>query len=119
MEKAKDVDSYISTAPKHMQPKLKQIRSIIKKIAPKAQEKTSYGMPYYGYNGRLAYFAYAKAHIGLYIPPPVIKDYKKYLKAYQTSKATVRFPLDEPLPIVLIKKLIKARMKLNEAKHIR
>ncbi|OGV97391.1 hypothetical protein A2W24_03560 [Microgenomates group bacterium RBG_16_45_19] len=77
-------------------------------------EKISYGMPYYGYKGRLAYFRLAKKHIGLYVPPPVIAEYEHELKGYQTAKATVRLPLDEPLPVALIKKLIKSRRDKNE-----
>ncbi len=111
---AKNVDEYIAGAPREVRGKLRDLRSAIKKTAPKAIEKISYGMPYYGYRGRLAYFAYAKKHIGLYIPLPIIQEHKKELKSYETAKATVRFPLDKKLPIALIKKLIKARMKKNE-----
>lgn len=71
-------------------------------------------MPYYGYKGRLAYFGLAKNHIGLYIPPPVVADHKDELKEYKTATATVQFPNDKPLPISLIKKLVKARVKINE-----
>ncbi|MEK7138319.1 MAG: DUF1801 domain-containing protein [Patescibacteria group bacterium] len=115
-KKPKTVEEYISTAPKEVQGKLKQLRVLTKKTAPKALEKLSYGMPYYGYKGRLAYFACAKNHIGLYIPPPVIADHKKELKGYETAKATVRFPLNKSLPVALIRKLIKARVKINEKK---
>ena len=114
MKRAKDVDEYIANGPKEVRGKLKELRGIIKSTIPKAEEKISYGMPYYGYKGRLVYFALSKKHIGLYIPPPVIEEHKKELKNYGTSKATVRFPLDEKLPISLIKKLVKARMKTNE-----
>lgn len=93
---------------------LKELRAIIRSAAPNAQERISYGMPYYGYYGRLAYFRLSTKHIGLYIPPPVIEEHKKELKEYGTSTATVRFPLSEKLPVTLIKKLIKARMKKNE-----
>ena len=114
MKKApKDVDAYIASAPKEVQDKLKEIRTAIKKTAPTSVERISYGMPYCDYNGRLAYFAFAKAHIGLYIPTPVIEEHKSELKDYQTSKATVRFPLDKKLPVALIRKLVKARMKKN------
>ena len=116
MKKAKDVDEYIAKAPKEVQGKLKELRIAIKSTAPHALEKISYGMPYYGYKGRLVYFAFAKKHIGLYLPPPVIQEHKSELKGYETSKATVRFPLDKKLPVVLIKKLIKDRMKKNEEK---
>ena len=116
MKKAKNVTEYIASAPKEVQGKLRQLRGIIKSVAPKAEEKISYGMPYYGYKGRLVYFAYFKNHIGLYIPTPVIEEHKSELKAYETANATVRFPLDKKLPVALIRKLVKARMKKNEAR---
>ena len=116
MKKAKDVDEYIAKAPKEVRGKLKELRAIIKSAAPKAEERISYGMPYYGYKGRLVYFAFAKKHIGLYVPPPIIEEHKKELKNYETAKATVRFPLNKKLPLSLIKKLVKARVKKNEAR---
>jgi uncharacterized protein YdhG (YjbR/CyaY superfamily) len=112
----KDVDEYIARAPRGAQAKLKELRVAITEAAPTAVERISYGMPYYDHKGRLAYFRLAKAHIGLYIPPPVIEEHKSELADYETAKATVRFPLDKKLPITLIKKLVKARMKKNEAK---
>ena len=114
--KPKDVDAYIATAPKEIQGKLKVLRTAIRQVAPTAIERISYGMPYYDYKGRLVYFAFAKSHIGLYIPPPVIEEHKSELKNYETATSTIRFPIDKPLPIALIKKLIKAKMKKNEAK---
>ena len=114
--KPKNVDSYIAAAPKEVQGKLKELRAVISKTAPTAEEGISYGMPYYDYKGRLAYFSLWKAHIGLYIPTPVIEEHKSELKDYETARATVRFPLDKKLPVVLIKKLVKARMKKNEAR---
>lgn len=117
MKKApKDVDAYIAEAPKKLQGKLKELRAAIRTTVPDAEERISYGMPYYGYKGRLAYFAAFKNHIGLYVPPPVIEENKSELKNYETSTGAVRFPNDEPLPIALIKKLIKSRMKINEAR---
>jgi uncharacterized protein YdhG (YjbR/CyaY superfamily) len=71
-------------------------------------------MPYYGYKGRLAYFRFASKHIGLYIPPPVIANHAKELKKYGTATSTVRFPVGKPLPIALIKKLVRARVKIND-----
>ena len=115
MNKApKNVNSYIAAAPKKVQSKLRELRAVIRQIAPKAEEKISYGMPYYGYKGRLAYFAYAKQHIGLYAMPPIVKDHEKELKKYRTSTATIRFPLNEKLPVALIKKLVQAGVKNNE-----
>lgn len=116
MKKPKSVDSYISSAPKEIQSKLKQLRKAIKSSAPKAIEKISYGMPYYAYKGRLAYFAYAKKHLGLYIMPPIVQMYKKELEKYETTKVTIRFPNDEKLPIQLIKKMVRAKVKLADKK---
>ena len=100
--KPKDVDGYIALAPRNVRSKLKELRAIIRKAAPDAEERISYGMPYYHYNGRLAYFSIWKAHIGLYIPTPVIEEHKNELKSYETSDATIRFPLDKKLPVALI-----------------
>jgi uncharacterized protein YdhG (YjbR/CyaY superfamily) len=111
----KDVDAYIAAAPIEAQGKLKELQAIIRRTAPTAVERISYGMPFYHYKGRLAYFSIWKAHIGLYIPTPIIAEHQRELAAYETTSATVRFPLDKKLPIALIKKLIKARMKKNEA----
>ena len=114
MKPVKDVGEYISQAPKEVQGRLRQIREAIKAVAPKAEEKISYRMPYYGYKGQLAYFAYFKNHIGLYIPPPVIQENKSDLEGYKTAMATVQFPHDKKLPIGLVKKLVKARVKKND-----
>ena len=114
--KPKSVDAYIAAAPKEVQSKLRELRTAIREAAPTAEERISYSMPYYGYKGRLAYFATFKNHIGLYVPTPVIEEHKGELKGYETAKATVRFPLDKKLPVALIKKLIRARVKKNEAK---
>lgn len=114
MKKINNVDEYIASAPEALQTRLHQIRKAIKDSASGVSEKLSYGMPYYGYNGRLAYFAYTKEHVGLYIPPPIIRDHEKELKGYSTSTATIRFPHTKKLPMVLIKKLVKARVKHNQ-----
>lgn len=111
----KDVDAYIAAAPKEVQGKLEELRAVIRKTAPTADERISYGMPYYAYKGRLAYFSVWKAHIGLYIPTPVIEEHESELDTYETTDATVRFPLDKKLPLALISKLLRARMKKNEA----
>ena len=116
MQKAVSVDQYILNAPLELQAKLKKLRAAIKEAAPDAEEKISYGMPYYGYKGRLAYFANAKHHFGLYIPPPIIANHADELKKYVTSVSAVQFPINEELPIPLIKKLVKARVKYNEKK---
>jgi uncharacterized protein YdhG (YjbR/CyaY superfamily) len=112
MRKSKDVDSYIASAPKEVRSKLEDIRKSIKEVAPTAEERISYGMPYYDYKGRLVWFAIMKTHIGLYLRPPIIEEHKRELSAYKTTKSAIHFPLDKKLPIALIKKLVRARMRI-------
>jgi|SRR6516162_4328071 uncharacterized protein YdhG (YjbR/CyaY superfamily) len=114
---AKEIEIYIARAPRGVQGKLKELRSAIKQVAPGANESISYRMPYYSYRGRLAWFALMKNHIGLYLRPPVIAEHKRELTAYKTTKSAIHFALDKKLPIPLIKKLVKARMKKNEAER--
>lgn len=115
MKKAKDVNEYIANAPDEFQQKLSRLREIIKIVAPEAQERISYGMPFFDYKGRLAYFALMKNHIGLYIPPPIVEQHAKDLKNYVTTKSSVHLSLDADLPVTLIRKLVRARMKWNTA----
>lgn len=114
----RDVDAYIKAAPKEARVKLVELRKIIKGTAPGADEGISYRMPYYNYKGALVWFAAFKNHIGFFVRPPVIKEHRQELKGYETTKSTVRFPIDKPLPIALIRKLIKSRIAKNEdTKH--
>ncbi len=115
MLKSKNVDEYIAGAPKDAQSTLQKLRALIKKVAPTAEERISYGMPFYDYMGRLVYFSSAKGYIGLYIPPPIIANHATELKSYVTTKSAIHLPTDK-LPISLITKLIKARMKHNKSK---
>lgn len=115
----KNVDEYIAGAPKEVQGKLTELRVAIREAVPTAVESISYDIPYYDYKGRLVWFGLAKTHIGLYIRPPIIEEHKSELKGYETTKSTVRFPLDKQLPITLIKKLVKARMKKNDAENVK
>ncbi len=112
---ARDVDAYIAAAPRAAQPMLRQIRQAIKSAAPKAEEKISYRMPYYSYHGRLVYFAVHTNHVGLYVLGRAKDLYAKELKQYMTSRSTARFPIGQPVPLALIKKLVKERAKENEA----
>jgi uncharacterized protein YdhG (YjbR/CyaY superfamily) len=111
---AKDVDDYIAMAPKESQAKLQQLRRIVRAVAPESSERISYGMPYYEYHGMIASFGAFKKHIGFFGALP--EQHKQELKRYETSKGTVRFPLDKPLPVAFIKKLVKARVLENKAK---
>jgi uncharacterized protein YdhG (YjbR/CyaY superfamily) len=111
------VDAYIAAAPKAVQPMLRELRQAIKSAAPRAEEKISYRMPFYAYHGRLIYFAAHTSHVGMY---PIIgreKDlYAKELKPYLVEKATLQFPIGQPIPIELVKKVVKERAKENEAR---
>ncbi len=111
---SKEVDAYIRAAPKQAQPKLREVRAAIKAVAPTADESISYGMPYYNYKGRLAWFGLHTSHIGLYLRPPIIEEHKRELAGYQTTKSAIHLPLDRKIPVPLIKRLVKARMKKNE-----
>lgn len=117
MDRFSTVDAYIKRAPADVREKLSAIRSAIRKTVPKAKESISYRMPYYAFNGRLAYFGYAKDHIGLYIPPPIFQQFAEELKGYSTSKGTLRLPLDKKIPLTLVSRLVRARAEFNIEKH--
>ncbi|MCL4338474.1 DUF1801 domain-containing protein [Patescibacteria group bacterium] len=119
MKAAKNVYDYIDSAPKEIQAKLKELRKIIKEVVPDAKESISYGMAFYAYKGRLVYFGLQKKHIGLYIPPPIIENHKYDLRDYKTTKSAIHLSLSQKLPVALIKKLIKARVKHNEANKLK
>ena len=109
MKAAKEVDAYIKAAPRDTHAGLAKMRATIQATAPMAVESMAYGMPAYKYEGKpLVYFASAKQHVGLY--GPAVVEFEGELKGYSTSKGTVRFPLDQPVPVALVKKLVKARM---------
>ena len=110
----KSVDSYISGAPKESRAKLTQLRKVIRAVAPKAKEGISYRMPYYDYHGALVWFAAFKNHIGIFLRPPVIAEHKSELKRYATTKSAIHFPIDKPLPLALIRRLVRARMAKNK-----
>ena len=114
MAVAKDVDDYIAAAPKEIRAKLVQLRNIVKAVAPESSERISYGMPYYEYHGALAGFAAFRNHIGFF--GALSKKQRQEFKGYETARGTIRFPLDKPLPVALIKELVKARVIRNKAK---
>ncbi|MES2621731.1 MAG: DUF1801 domain-containing protein [Bacteroidota bacterium] len=111
--KAKNVDEYIAVFPKATQQLLVHMRAAIKKAAPDAEEVISYGMPGYKLSGVLVYFAGYENHIGFYATPSGNSAFTKQLSAYKTGKGSVQFPLDKPLPISLIIKIVKYRVKEN------
>ena len=111
--KFKDIDSYITTFPKEVQVVLEQVRTAIKTSAPMAEEVISYNMPAFKYYGLLVYFAGYKYHIGFYSLPSAHKTFEKELSIYKQGKGSVKFPLDKPMPLALIKKMVKFRIKEN------
>jgi uncharacterized protein YdhG (YjbR/CyaY superfamily) len=113
MTKPKNVDEYIASAPKEAQSKLREMRAVIHSAAPKAEEGISYGIPAYNLGGVLVYFAGYSSHIGFYPTSSGIREFKKELSVFKTSKGTVRFPLDKPLPFELITKIVRFRVKEN------
>ena len=108
------VDAYIRAAGGAARKKLLQVRNAIREVAPGARETISYGMPFYDYKGRLAWFGLQSDYIGLYLRPPVIGEHSKELASYVTTKSAVHLPLGKEIPVALVKKLVRARMKLNE-----
>ena len=107
------VDEYISSFPKETQKILKDIRATIKAAAPDAEEKISYQMPTYYLNGNLIHFAAYKNHIGIYPTPNGIESFKKELSKYKGAKGSVRLPIDEPMPLKLISRIVKFRVAEN------
>ena len=113
MAKPKDIDTYIAGHPKEVQKLLEQFRATVKKQAPGAEELISYGIPAFRLNGLLVWFAAHAKHIGFYPRASAIEAFKKDLTAYKTAKGSVQFPLDKPLPVGLITKILKFRIKEN------
>ena len=109
----KTIDEYIATFPMDVQRKLDEMRATIKETAPEATEKISYQMPTFYLNGNLVYFAAFKNHIGFYPIPTGIEKFKKELSVYKTTKGAVQFPLDQPLPLDLVRKIVKFRVAEN------
>jgi uncharacterized protein YdhG (YjbR/CyaY superfamily) len=114
--KSANIDEYIQAFPPEIQSILQKIRSTIRKAAPEAEEIISYMMPAFRQNGILVYFAAFKKHIGLY--PPVSGDaaIEKAIAPYAGPKGNLQFPLDRPIPYDLIGRIVKLRLKQNQAK---
>ena len=111
------VDAYITAAPKPARPMLRELRRIIRSTVPSAVESLSYRMPYYSYHGRLVYFAAHREHVSLYAWGSAMAELEKEVAKYQSSKSTLRFPFGTRVPVALIRRLIRARAKANEARR--
>jgi uncharacterized protein YdhG (YjbR/CyaY superfamily) len=102
-----DIDEYIAGFPTGVQKILQEIRFTIKKAAPKAEETIRYGMPTFIFNGKRIYFATYKNHIGFYSVPTGNKDFEKEFAPYKTGKGSIQFPIDKPIPLKLISKIVR------------
>lgn len=109
------MSEYLESAPKEVQPKLREIRAAITEVAPDAIESISYGMPFYSFRGesgfaaRLCYFGLlmSKKKIAFYTRPVFLEEYMDEVKKYLTTKSALQFPLDEPIPVQLVRKVVR------------
>ncbi|MFZ0819502.1 MAG: DUF1801 domain-containing protein [Candidatus Acidiferrales bacterium] len=116
----RNVDEYLAGVPEPARGTLKKIRAAIRSAAPPdAIETISYRIPAFKYKGMLMWFAAFSDHCSLFPTAAVIDAFKKELKGYSTSKGTIHFPTDKPLPAALVKKMVKMRAALNESKERR
>jgi uncharacterized protein YdhG (YjbR/CyaY superfamily) len=115
--KTSEVDEYIARCPKEAQGDLAKVRAAIRAAAPGATERTDYfqmpgySYPGFDYDGMFVWFSFKKPHIRLHVRPPVIQEHGKELAGYATTKAIIRFATDKPIPMTLVKKLVRASLK--------
>ena len=114
MSAPRTVDEYIATEPESLRPMLTALRDTIRAAAPEADERISYGMPFYYLHGRLAYFRAHAHHIGLY-PFSLEEARATGLEHLVAAKATLQLPLDQPLPLAAIRQVIEQRVKTRQA----
>jgi len=112
----RDVDEYLAGVPKEARVVLEKLRQTIKAAAPMASEVISYQMPMYKHHGMVIGFAAFKDHCSVFPGSAVMDAHKEELKRYSTSKGTIRFPVNKPLPAALVKKLVKMRIRENEVR---
>jgi uncharacterized protein YdhG (YjbR/CyaY superfamily) len=114
---ARDIDEYLAGVPENQRAALEKLRKTIKAAAPHATEAISYRIPTFKHQGHLVGFAAFKNHCSFFVmSPSVIKAHKDELKTYETAPGTIRFPVDKPLPLALVRKLVKARIEENEGR---
>lgn len=113
----KNFEDYLDRFPREVQQRLQKLRMAIKRAAPQAKEKISYGIPSFTLNGMLVWFAAFKNHIGFYPRTSAIAAFKKELSAYKGAKGSVQFPFEKPLPLSLISRMVKFRVKENLSKQ--
>jgi uncharacterized protein YdhG (YjbR/CyaY superfamily) len=116
--KFQTVDEYIAAAPENKKVLLEKMRQAIKQATPKAEEVISYNMPAFKLTGVLVYYAAFKEHIGFFPTSNPIRVFKDRLTAYKTSKGAIQFPLDKPLPLSLVKEIVKFRVQEDREKTL-
>jgi uncharacterized protein YdhG (YjbR/CyaY superfamily) len=112
----RNIDDYLDRFPKHVQQLLQKMRLTIRAAAPQAKETMSYRMPAFTLDRILVYFAAHKSHIGFYPGAAAIAAFQKELSAYKGAKGSVQFPFDESLPLALVRRIVKFRVKLSSSK---
>ncbi len=117
-DKASDVETYLARCPEPHRTTLEKLRATIRSVVPKeTTESISYGMPSFRYKGGLVAYGAFKEHCSFFpMSGRLVEEFADELKAYKTSKGTIQFPPDKPLPAVLVKKIVKARIAQNESK---
>jgi uncharacterized protein YdhG (YjbR/CyaY superfamily) len=111
----KNIDEYLARVPDPARSTLNKIRAVIRSVVPReATETISYGIPAFKHKGVLVWFAAFSKHCSLFPGSSVLEAFKNELKGFKTSKGTIQFPVDKPLPVALVKKLVKARLAQNE-----
>jgi uncharacterized protein YdhG (YjbR/CyaY superfamily) len=113
------IDEYIASHPQEIQRLLQALRATIRAAAPDAEEKISYQMPTFYLHGNLVHFAAFKNHIGFYPAPQGIETFKEELSRYKGAKGSVQFPLDQPLPLDLVRRIVEYRAAENIEKAAR
>lgn len=123
-DQSKAVETYLANAPEDVQSKLRALRRTIKEEAPDAIESISYGMPFYSFQGesgfqaRLCYFGFSKKGIVFYTRPAFFEEYRKEAEAYRSTKSALHFPPDKPIPVALVKKLVRNGVEKHRSAKI-
>ena len=109
----KTIDEYLNTFPENVRTILNELRQTIKEVAPEAEETINYQIPTFTLNGNLVHFAAFQNHIGFYPTPSGMEAFKEELSSYKSAKGSVQFPINEPLPLPLIRRIVEYRVKEN------
>lgn len=110
------IDEYISAFPEDVRSRLQTVRQAIKEIVPEAEEMIKYQIPTFTLHGNLVHFGAFKHHIGFYPTSSGTKTFERELSPYKTAKGSIQFPMDRPLPLPLIRRIVKFRVKENLAR---